>query len=194
MHHRLLFSLVPIALRLATLRFDRDITQELVAVTSAMEQLSPEPDDPWKQGAQFLRSMFSGEKTWEQWHDEIAPLYASNRWALGILASLASVLDSPLLQSLASQIGLARTLEQAFKISPSIRGKFVTPFFTRYWQRAIVSDFTQFRTSAAYTQKAYSEAANLSPLIRVKKLLATMVFCTNLILSEELKAWLDHAP
>jgi hypothetical protein len=190
----LLFCLVPIALRLATLRFDRDIAHELAAVTSAMEQLSPEPNDPWKLAAQFLRTMFSGEKTWGQWHDEIAPFYANNRWALGILASLASVLDSPLLQSLVSQIGLARTLEQVFKISPSIRGKFVAPFFTRYWQSAIVSDFTQFRTSAAYTQRAYSEAANLSPLIRVKKLLATMVFCTNLTLSEELRDWLDQAP
>ena len=130
----LLFSLVPIALRLATLRFDRDINHELAAVTSAMEQLSPEPDDSWKQAAQFLRSMFSGDKTWRQWHDEIAPLYANNRWALAILATLASVLDSPLLQSLVFQIGLARTLEQVFKSSPSIRAKFVAPLFTRYWQ------------------------------------------------------------
>ena len=68
------------------------------------------------------------------------------------------------------------------------------PLFTRYLAGAIVSYFTQFRTSAAYTQKAYSEAASLSPLIRVKTLLATMVFCTNLILSEELRAWLDEAP
>jgi hypothetical protein len=119
----LLFGLVPIALRLATLRFDRDINQDLGAFTSAMEQLSPELNDPWQQVAQFLRSMFSGEKTWRQWHDEIAPPYAGNRWALGILASLASVLDSPLLQSLVSQIGLARTLEQVFKISSSIPSK-----------------------------------------------------------------------
>jgi len=189
----LLFGLVPIALRLATLRFDRDITQDLAAVTSAMEQLSPEPDDPWKQAAQFFQSMFSDEKTWRQWHDEIAPLYANNRWALAILASLASVLESPLLQSLGSQIGLARTLEQVFKISPSIRGKFMAPFFVRYWQAAIASNVGQFRTSAAYTQKAYSEAASLPPLIRVKKLLATMVFCTNLSLPPDLSAWLDEA-
>jgi len=190
----LLFCIVPIALSLATLRFDRDISQELATVTPAMEQLSPQPDDPWKQAAQFLLSMFSGEKTWKQWHDEIAPLYASNRWALGILASLASVLDSPLLQSLASQISLARTLEQVFKISPSIRGKFVAPFFQRYWQGAIASDSSQFRTSAAYRQRAYSETASLPPLIRVRKLLAAMVFCTNLTLTEDLRAWLDGAP
>jgi hypothetical protein len=77
-----LFSLVPIALRLATLRFDRDITKELAAVTSTMEQLSPEPDDPWKQAAQFLRSMFSGGKTWKQWHDEIAPLYPKQQFVI----------------------------------------------------------------------------------------------------------------
>jgi hypothetical protein len=189
-----LFCLVPIALRLATLRFDRDIAGELAAVTSALDRLSLEPDDTWKQASQFLRSMFSGEKTWRQWHDEIAPLYASKRVALGILASLASVLDSPLPQSLASQIGFARNLEQVFKISPSIRGKFVAPFFTRYWQGAIVSECTQFRTSAAYTQRAYSEAVSLSPLVRVKKLLANMVFCTNLNLSEDLRAWFDQGP
>jgi hypothetical protein len=189
-----LFCLVPIALRLATLRFDRGIAGELAAVTSALDRLSLEPDDPWKQASEFLRSMFYGEKTWRQWHDEIAPLYASKRAALGILASLASVLDSPLLQSLANQIGFARNLEQAFKISPSIRGKFVAPFFARYWQRAIVEDSTQFRTSAAYTQRAYSEAVSVSPLTRVKKLLATMVFCTNLNLSEDLGAWLDRTP
>ncbi len=82
-----LFCLVPIALRLATLRFDGDITGQLAAVTSALDRLSLDPDDPWKQASQFLRSMFSGEKTWRQWHDEIAPLYASKRVALGILAS-----------------------------------------------------------------------------------------------------------
>ena len=187
-----LFCLVPIALRLATLRFDRDIAGELTAVTSALDHLSPEPDDPWKQASQFLRSIFSGEKTWRQWHDEIAPLYASKRVALGILASLASVLDSSLLQSLGSQIGLARNLEQAFKISPSIRAKFVAPFFTRYWQGAVLSDSEQFRTSAAYTQKAFSEAASLPPLVRVKKLLTAMVFCTNISLPEDLRAWLDQ--
>jgi hypothetical protein len=188
----ILFVLVPIALSPATLRFDRDIARELAAVTSAMEQLSTEPNDPWKQSAQFLRSMFSGEKTWRQWHDEIAPLYANSRWALGILASLASVFDSPLSQSLVSQISLARTLERVFKISPSIRAKFVAPFLTRYWQAAIASNAGQFRTSAAYTQKAYSEAVALPPLVRVKKLLATMVFCTNLTLPTELSAWFDE--
>jgi hypothetical protein len=192
-----LFCLVPVALRLATLRFDRDIALELATVTSAMEQLSPEPNDPWKEAAQFLRDIFSGVTTWRQWHDEIAPLYANKQVALGLLASLASVLDSPLLQSLASQVGLARNLEQVFRVSPSIRAKFVAPFFTRYWEKAIQSSSEQFRTSATYTQKAYSEAASLPPLARVKKLLSAMIFCTNLNLSdmsEDLRAWLaDHA-
>ncbi len=101
------------------------------------------------------------------------------------------------MQSLASQIGFARNLEQVFKISPSIRGKFVAPFFTRYWQGAIVNDSTQFRTSAAYTRSAYSEAVSLSPLSRVKKLLSTMIFCTSLNLSdmsEDLRAWVDQVP
>jgi hypothetical protein len=189
----LMFSLVPIAFRLATLRIDRDITADLDVVTSTLEQLSPEPDSPWKQAAQFLRSAFSTKKTWMQWHDEIAPLYASKQVALGVLASFASVLDSPVLQSLVSQIGLARNLEQVFRISPSIRAKFVAPFFTRYWEKAVQSSPEQFRTSAAYTQRAYSEAASVPPLTRVKKLLATMVFCTNLNLSdmaEDLRAWL----
>jgi hypothetical protein len=192
-----LFCLVPVALRLATLRFDRDIALELATVTSAMEQLSPEPNDPWKEAAQFLRDIFSSVTTWRQWHDEIAPLYANKQVALGLLASLASVLDSPLLQSLASQVGLARNLEQVFRVSPSIRAKFVAPFFTRYWEKAIQSSSEQFRTSATYTQKAYSEAASLPPLARVKKLLSAMIFCTNLNLSdmsEDLRAWLaDHA-
>lgn len=138
--------------------------------------------------------MFSSGKTWKQWHDEIAPLFASSRVALGFLASLESVLTSPLLQSLGSQVGLARNLEQTFKISPSIRAKFVAPFFTRYWQGAVLSESVQFRTSAAYTQKAFSEAASLPPLVRVKKLLTTMVFCTNLSLPEDLRAWLDQDP
>jgi len=188
-----LFCLVPVALRLATLRFDRDIAVELATVTSAMEQLSPEPNAPWKEAALFFREIFSGAKTWRQWHDEIAPLYANHKVALGILASLASVLESSVLQSLVSQIGLARNLEQVFKISPSIRAKFVAPFFTRYWEKTVQSSPEQFRTSATYTQKAYSEAASLSPLTRVKKLLSTMIFCTNLNLSdmsEDLRAWL----
>jgi hypothetical protein len=188
-----LFCLVPVALRLATLRFDRDIALELATVTSTMEQLSPEPNDPWKEAAQFLRDIFSGVTTWRQWHYEIAPLYANKQVALGLLASLASVLDSPLLQSLASQVGLARNLEQVFRVSPSIRAKFAAPFFTRYWEKAIQSSSEQFRTSATYTQKVYSEAANLLPLARVKKLLSAMIFCTNLNLSdmsEDLRAWL----
>jgi hypothetical protein len=188
-----LFCLVPVAFRLATLRFDRDIALELTTVTSAMEQLSPEPNDPWKEAAQFLRDIFSGVTTWRQWHDEIVPLYANKQVALGLLASLASVLDSPLLQSLASQVGLVRNLEQVFRVSPSIRAKFVAPFFTRYWEKAIQSSSEQFRTSATYTQKAYSEAASLPPLARVKKLLSAMIFCTNLNLSdmsEDLRAWL----
>ena len=189
----LMFSLVPIAFRLATFRIDRDITAELDAITSSLEQLSTETVCPWKQAAQFLRSVFSTEKTWRQWHEEIAPLYASKQVTLGVLASFASVLDSPVLQSLVSQIGLARSLEQVFRISPSIRAKFVAPFFTRYWEKAVQSSPEEFRTSAAYTQRAYAEAVSVPPLARVKKLLATMVFCTNLNLSdmaEDLRAWL----
>jgi hypothetical protein len=190
----LLFCLVPIALRLATLRFDQDIASELAAVTSVLDQVSSEPNNPWKEAAQFLRNMFSGAKTktWRQWHDEIAPLYASNRVALGILASLASILDASLAQSLVSQIGLARNLEQVFKISPSIRTKFVAPFFTRYWQEATSTESVRFRTSATYTQKAFSEEASHPPLVRVKKLLARMVFCIGLTLSEDLRAWLEE--
>ncbi len=69
----------------------------------------------------------------------------------------------------------------------------MAPFFTRYWEKAVQSSPEHFRTSAPYTLKAYSEAASLSPLTRVKKLLSAMIFCTNLNLSdmsEDLRAWL----
>jgi tetratricopeptide (TPR) repeat protein len=188
----LTFCLVPIALRLATLRFDRDVTVELANICSVMEQLSPASDDPWKEAAQFLQDIFSGAKTWRQWHDEMTKKYADKHVALGLLASLASVLGSPLLQSLSSQIGLARNLEQVFKISPSIRAKFVAPFFARYWEGAISLNPEQFRTSFAYTQKKLSEIASLPPLVRTKQLLASMVFCTNIRLPKDLSDWLDQ--
>jgi hypothetical protein len=188
----LLFCLVPIALRLATLRFDRDIAGELAAVTSALDQVSAEIDNPWKESAQFLRSVFSGEKAWRKWHDDMELLYAANRATLGLLASLASVLEAPLPQSLVSQIGLARNLGQVFKISPSIRANFVAPFVTRYWQEATSKESVQFRTSATYTQRAFSEEASHPPLVRVKKLLARMVFCIGLTVSEDLRAWLEE--
>jgi len=70
---------------LGHLRFDRDIAGELAVVTSALDRLSPQPDDHWKQASKFLLSMFSGEKPWTQWHSEIAPLYANKQWRWGSL-------------------------------------------------------------------------------------------------------------
>jgi hypothetical protein len=189
----LLFGLVPLAFRLATLRFDRDIAEDLAAVSSAVQQLPAEKVDDWKELTDFIRLVFSGEKTWRQLHDEIAPYYAKNRWALGFLSSLGSVLTAPLFQSLSSQIGLARDLERLFKSSPSIRTKLLAPFYFRFWEEVIKSNSEQFRTSATYTQRAYSEALSAPPSARLKRLLSSMAFCTVLTIPSDLRLWLDEA-
>jgi hypothetical protein len=191
MQRALLFGFVPLAFRLATLRFDRDIAADLATVRSVIEEL-PDTSDDWKSACAYLHLLFSGQKTWKELFDDIAPYYANNHWALGVLASLGSSLVAPLPQSLGNQISLARDLEKLFKIGPSIRTKLLGPFFIRYWQEAIASNPTDFRTSPAYTLKAYSEAIAAPAADRVKKLLACITFCTNISLPPALRAWFDE--
>jgi len=186
-----LFGLVPLAFRLATLRFDREIATELDVVASSLSQLPSEASDDWKHAADIIQLIFSGQNTWEELHRHIERHYANKKWSFGILASLGALLAAPLRQSLGSQVSLFRDLEKMFRISPSIRTKLLAPFFVRFWEEAIKSSPNEFRTSAAYTQKAYLEVMSMPPAVRVKKLLALMVFCTGLSLRADLQAWLD---
>src|SRR5207245_10733393 len=104
---------------------------------------------------------------------------------------LGSLLSAPLKQSLHSQIAFAKDLERVFAMSPSIRHKLIEPFFVRFWGDATNRGSTDFRTSAAYTSKSYSEVADSPEVVRLKKVFASMVFCLGLSLPEDLKNWLD---
>lgn len=187
----LLFGLVPVTFRLATLRFDRDINGDVGVVVSILEQLSSEVDNEWRKSAALIKLIFFGQRTWRELQTEGDRYYTEGPGAFGIMSLLGSLLASPLKQSLYLQIKVAKDLEQLFKVSPSIRHSILEPFFVRFWMDAVSQGSTEFRTAAAYTSKSYAEAASGPTPKRLKRIFASMVFCTGLSVPEDLKTWLD---
>jgi hypothetical protein len=187
----LLFGPVLITFRLATVRFDGDISGDVDAVISLLEQVSSEVGNDWRQSADVIKLLFSGQRTWREFHTDGERYYAEGRVALGVMSFIGSLLGAPLKQSLASQIRTAKDLEKLFEISPSIRHNLLEPFFVRFWADAINQVGAEFRTSAAYTSRSYAEAASSPTGVRLKKVFASMVFCMGLSVPEDLGSWIN---
>jgi hypothetical protein len=187
----LLFGVVPTAFRLATLRFDRDITPDLDAVVSLLQNPPVASRDDWNKAADLIRHIFSAQRRWQDHLADASGYYAEKRFAFFLLSLAASLFTCSLKQSLATQVRLAMDLDSVFKISPSIRYKLAEPFFIRFWAEAVRSGSAEFRTSASHTQKSYAEAVGSPFPVRLKKLLASMVFCTGIPLTDNLKSWLE---
>jgi hypothetical protein len=187
----LLFGAVPLAFRLATLRFERDVSTDIEAVNNDVETLTGIGDVEWKEAATLMKSILSNDTPWKQLHARVQTHYSRNHVAFGILYFLGAILSAPYQQSLALQIALARDLEKLFETKLSIRFKIILPFFERYWSNATTSRSTIFRTSAAYARKSYDEAVLKPVSVRLKELFQSMVFCIGLSLPVDLQKWLD---
>ena len=188
----LMFGVVPLAFRLATIRFERDVSTEVEDIRKHIETFAGAGAAEWREAAGLMKSILSDGKPWRTLHAEAEVHYRESHWSLGILCFLGSILSAPERQSLATQIVLARDLGKLFKANPSIRFKIIQPFFERYWNNAITSGSTDFRTAAAYTRRRFDEAVSNPVSIRLKSIFKSMVFCVGLPLPSDQQDWLDE--
>jgi hypothetical protein len=184
-------GLVPLAFRLATVRFGRHVLREIEEISNYVDTLTGTGAAEWKEATNLMRTIMLNEMDWKELHGEVQEYYNKKRVALGILCFLGAILGAPDRQSLASQLALARDLEKLFETKPSIRYKIILPFFQRYWENAISSGGTTFRTSAKYTRRSYDEAISKGVHVRLKELFKSMVFCSGLSLPDDLHDWLN---
>jgi hypothetical protein len=190
-NYSLLLSVVPIAFRLATLKFEANIDADIEMVASTLERISTEQKGEWKEAASVVQLIFSSEPSWRDLYGAGQRYYGENRTSLGILCFLGALVRAPLLQSLTFQLRMAADLQKLFACQPSIRLKVIMPFFERFWADAVATGSANFRTAAAYTERSYREAVGASVKVRLKKLLSSMVFCTGLSVQHDLRQWLD---
>jgi tetratricopeptide (TPR) repeat protein len=186
----LILCFVPLAFRLATVRFDREISVDLEAVNRCVEGLSGDADE-WKEAARLVKSILSNTVPWREFFQAGGKHYSENHVTLGALCFVGSILSAPEGQSLYSQIDLARILDKLFETRPSIRYKILLPFFQKYWDSAITSGSATFRTSAEYTRRNFDEAVASPVRVRLKEIFKSMVFCIGLSLPSNLRNWLE---
>ncbi|HEY4839868.1 MAG TPA: hypothetical protein VIH72_14730 [Candidatus Acidoferrales bacterium] len=188
----LLFGIVPMAFRIASLRFSRDVRVDVDLASVALDRIDEKNED-WKVAASEIRLIFSGEKSAESFRADGQRFYSENRLALGVLCFLGMLLRSSIPQSLGLQIRLAADLEHPFRNCPSIRHHVLLPFFVEFWADAINSRSEAFRTAPTYTRRRYDEALSSPDNTRLRKLLDAMTFCIGLSVSDDLRRWLDSA-
>jgi hypothetical protein len=188
----LLFGIVPLAFRLASIRLAREISPDLETIVSYVHRLTGEGRDEWKAAINMMGSILRDEVPWERLDLQAASQYSDQHPAVGMLCLLGSTLTAPEVKSLATQVALAKELERAFTFCFSIRYRVLEPFFVSYWERVITSGGPIFRTSASYTRAKFDEALSSDSSVRLKKLLGAMVFCVGLSLPDGLRNWIDN--
>lgn len=185
-----LFGLVPMAFRLATQRFDQDVSSEVESMVKLTEHAPAQVRNDWEKAGEIFERTFLNETSWQDCLADVDRFYSEGQIAFGILSLVNSLDGAPIKQSLTNQVRLAKDLTACFKNSPSVYCKIVTPFFVRFWRNAIESESIIFRTSAAYTRKSYEEALKEPIGLRLKKILSSMVVCVGLPLPNDLRLWL----
>ncbi len=189
----LLFGFVPLAVRLATVRFDHDVSTEIGKIKTHLDSLSGKDAESWKEAGTLLKSILSDAgQSARSLHERASQCYSENHAALGVLCLLGSILLAPERQSLATQVSLARDLEKLFGTNPSIRYKILLPFFENYWESVTTSGTAIFRTAASYTRRSLDEARTHPVQTRLKAVFKSMVFCIGLSLPSDLKDWIDE--
>jgi hypothetical protein len=188
-HH----TVVPLVFRLATLRFDHDITAELKEVTNLFRQASKFKADEWEEAANLVNRVFDDGTNWTDLYKEVNRYNAAGRPGFGAIADVGCILGSPLVQSLAFQIQLAETLEQIIAKRSSMWKVILEPFFLSYWKATSTRGDFAFRTAASYTQRRVAELSMMQPGRRLRPIFREMAFCLGWSPSDERQAWLDSA-
>jgi tetratricopeptide (TPR) repeat protein len=183
-------ALVPLVLRLATLRFDRSIVEEISGVKSMLMARSSTNNDIWQEFAEAMANLFEPpDPDWKRFYEM---LDKQNRVGIRLVAYLGSILYSPVPQSLAFQVGFAQELEYLTIKKSSIFSEIVEPFFIEYWTKAAESGDLGFRTRPSYAAGRVVEISSLPPGKRLRRLLREMVFCTGLQVRETSRKWLEE--
>jgi hypothetical protein len=183
-------ALVPLVLRLATLRFDRSVAEDEERIKAMLLAKSSTQNDVWKEFADAMASVF--EPPDPDWKEFYETLNQPNRVGVRLVVYLGSILHSPLLQSLAFQIGFAQELEQFAVNKPVIFSDIVEPFFLAYWAKAAQRGDLGFRTRPSLAAQRVTEISTLLPGKRLRRLLREMVFCTGLQTPRESsRKWLE---
>lgn len=191
----LIFGVVPLAFRLCTVRFERDVSADIEGIATHLGSIVGPGASDWKEAATLLVLILSkNEQSWRQLHDRGNKYYRENRIAFGILSLLGSVLFSHEARSLVTQIKIAMDLERIFGAKPSIKYKILSPFFEHYWDKVIANGSAAFRTAAAYTRRSFDEARSNPVQTRLRAVFRSMVFCIGLSLPNDLRDWLDQSP
>lgn len=189
----LILGLVPLAFRLSTLRFERDISSDLARLATYLNSIDGRDAAQWKEAATLLTVLLSkNEQSWRQLHSQGGHYYRENRVGLGIVSLLGSSLFASAQQSLVTQIKIAADFEKVFGTMPSIQQKILYPFFEKYWDDVVNHDSACFRTAAAYTRRSFDEARSKPVRSRLKAVFSSMIFCLGLSLPPDLRDWLDR--
>ena len=183
--------IVPIAVRLAFLRFRGATNAEILAFLAAIDAVIP-PDLQAERFVVEIRRALVEEGDWGTLRDTGYRAIADHEYVRGLISCIGAMDKAPLSQSLYLQTYIAENLEGFFKTCPSVYREIVAPFFVTYWERAIAETTGEFRTAQSYTEKQLTVTDGTPEGTR--KLLRAMRFCLGVKLPDHAMRWLDASP
>jgi hypothetical protein len=183
-----IIPIVPVAIRLAFLRFRGATTTMTAASLTDIESVIPPNLQPENFVAEMKRALVD-ETDWNTLWNDGCRAFQTHEYVRGCIRCIGAVTQAPVSQSLYLQISIAQNFEKFFKTCPSLYREIVAPFFAAYWERTIAQSTGLFRTALAYTQRQVQAVDGSAEGAR--RLLSAMRFCLDVKFPEQAVEWLD---
>jgi tetratricopeptide (TPR) repeat protein len=182
-----IIPIVPVAIRLAFLRFRGATTTMTVASLTDIESVIPPNLQPENFVAEMKKALVD-ETDWNTLWNDGCRAFQTHEYVRGCIRCIGAVTQAPVSQSLYLQISIAQNFEKFFKTCPSLYREIVAPFFAAYWERTIAQSTGLFRTALAYTQRQVQAVDGSAEGTR--RLLNAMRFCLGVKFPEQAVEWL----
>jgi hypothetical protein len=179
--------IVPIAIRLALLRFRGGTTASTGTSLGLIESVIP-PAMQLENFVHEIRRALVDETDWEALWNDACRAFRAHEYVRGCVLSIGAMDKAPAVQSLYLQISIAKNFEGFFRSCPSIYREIVAPLFVAYWERTIAESTALFRTALAYTQRQVQTADCTAEGTR--GLLSAMRFYLGVQLPDDAMEWL----
>ena len=137
--------IVPIAARLAFLRFRGATNSDILTFLAVIDTVIPPNFRP--KVSLGIEHHYVEEGDWEPLRDAGYRAVAAHEYVRGLILCIGAMDKAPLSQSLYLQTYIAENLEGFFKTCPSVYREILAPFFVAYWERAIAETTGEFRYS-----------------------------------------------
>jgi hypothetical protein len=184
-------AVLPIVVRLATLKMGGPITNELSEVSKLLSARTRAKDDIWHEVSDLIDCVFSPDTDWKSLYERVAKHYGEGRIGFGMIAMVGCIPYSPVRQSLAFQVSFAQTLAKLFPKRSSIWREIIEPFFLAYWGQTASAGEVVFRTSQNYANRRVVDVTQEEHGTRLRRLLREMVFCVGLTVPDDDRVWLE---